>query len=130
MALMTRSWGLDLEMALRSLVRRSLSSSASTGRAPVALWRGSPNVDASRCFDPLVAEQDLQVLTDVLTEGEELLLADECARLLKRRRYEENHWDNVIVKFKEMERSRWSAGGSLCVSWLNWHGSSFTACAS
>ncbi|CAH0487517.1 unnamed protein product [Peronospora farinosa] len=47
-------------------------------------------------------------MLDVITKDEELLVADECSRILKRRRYEENHWDNAIVKFKEMERSRWS----------------------
>lgn len=103
-----------LPTALRgasSLARRArrLSSSASAA-PPTSLWRDAPNVDASRCFDPLVSEEDLQVLTDVLTEEEEMAVADECMKILKRRRYEENHWDSVIVKFKEMERSRWSPG--------------------
>jgi hypothetical protein len=108
-----------LPTALRSassLARRArqLSSSAASLQSPTptSLWRGVPNVDASRCFDPLVSEEDLQVLTDVLTEEEELVVADECMKILKRRRYEENHWDSVIVKFKEMERSRWSPGAS------------------
>lgn len=47
-------------------------------------------------------------MTDVVTEDEEKVVSDECLYLLKRRRYEVNHWDQVIIKFKEMERSRWS----------------------
>ncbi|UIZ26667.1 hypothetical protein KXD40_001565 [Peronospora effusa] len=62
----------------------------------------------TQCHDPLLNEGDLQIMLDVITKDEELLVADECSRILKRRRYEENHWDNAIVKFKEMERSRWS----------------------
>ncbi|OWZ21895.1 hypothetical protein PHMEG_0003476 [Phytophthora megakarya] len=63
---------------------------------------------ATHCHDPLVSEGDLQLMLDVITEDEEKVVADECSRILKRRRYEEDHWDNVIIKFKEMERSRWS----------------------
>jgi len=66
------------------------------------------NIDASRCIDPLVRESDLRVMEDIITEDEERVVADEGMKILKRRRYEEDHWDQVIVKFKEMERSRWS----------------------
>lgn len=88
-----------------------------------ARWAGEKNIDASRCTDPLVRESDLCVMEDIITEEEELLIADECMKILKRRRYEEDHWDSVIIKFKEMERSRWSAGVfclPLCaVYWIN-----------
>ncbi|GMF63813.1 unnamed protein product [Phytophthora fragariaefolia] len=91
-------------------LRRQLSSTAAASPSTAAsLWQGTYNIDATHCHDPLVSEGDLQVLLDVITEDEELVVADECTRILKRRRYEEGHWDNVIVKFKEMERSRWSA---------------------
>ncbi|KAJ0397534.1 hypothetical protein P43SY_003395 [Pythium insidiosum] len=72
-------------------------------------WRQSALVDPTKCADPLVGDGDLLVMPDVITEEEEQIVAEECKRLLRRRRYEENHWDSVIVKFKEMERSRWSA---------------------
>lgn len=75
-----------------------------------ALWKGVANIDASRCTDPLVRESDLRVMQDIITEDEERVVAEECMKILKRRRYEEDHWDQVIVKFKEMERSRWSTG--------------------
>ncbi|RMX62165.1 hypothetical protein DD238_003602 [Peronospora effusa] len=73
-----------------------------------SLWQNVYNLDMTQCHDPLLNEGDLQIMLDVITKDEELLVADECSRILKRRRYEENHWDNAIVKFKEMERSRWS----------------------
>jgi alkylated DNA repair protein alkB homolog 7 len=72
-------------------------------------WRTSPLVDASKLSDALVSDGDLLVMPELITEDEERVVADECAQLLKRRRYEVNHWDQVIIKFKEMERSKWSA---------------------
>lgn len=90
-------------------LRRLMSSSAAAASPASSLWQDVYNLDATHCHDPLVSEGDLQVLLDVITEDEEMVVADECARILKRRRYEEGHWDNVIIKFKEMERSRWSA---------------------
>ncbi|CAI5732932.1 unnamed protein product [Hyaloperonospora brassicae] len=74
-----------------------------------SLWPHAEHLDTTRCHDPLLRDDELQVVLDVVTEDEERLVADECTSRLRRRRYEENHWDNVIVKFKEMERSRWSA---------------------
>ncbi|RQM16214.1 hypothetical protein DD237_003009 [Peronospora effusa] len=92
-------------------VNISMSSSA-LAPFPVisrqSLWQNVYNLDMTQCHDPLLNEGDLQIMLDVITKDEELLVADECSRILKRRRYEENHWDNAIVKFKEMERSRWS----------------------
>lgn len=65
-------------------------------------------VDHTHCTDKLIDEGDLLVAPDVVTEEEECILAAECSKILRRRRYEEGHWDQVIEKFKEMERSRWS----------------------
>lgn len=94
-----------------SATSRWLSSHAQRrAAASVDVWHSEPLIDASRCTDALVQQSDLRVLENVITEQEELILAKECETLLRRRRYEENHWDQVIVKFKEMERSRWSAG--------------------
>ncbi|CAI5711666.1 unnamed protein product [Peronospora effusa] len=91
---------------------RRLTSSSALAPFPVisrqSLWQNVYNLDMTQCHDPLLNEGDLQIMLDVITKDEELLVADECSRILKRRRYEENHWDNAIVKFKEMERSRWS----------------------
>ncbi|RLN11002.1 hypothetical protein BBJ28_00019077 [Nothophytophthora sp. Chile5] len=106
-----------MRRSLRSFLplRRTLSTSAAAlpSSAPAtagatSLWEGVYNLDASKCHDPLVSEGDLGVMLDVITEDEEQVVADECSKILRRRRYEEDHWDSVIVKFKEMERSRWS----------------------
>ncbi|KAL4095342.1 hypothetical protein PRIC1_008716 [Phytophthora ramorum] len=99
-----------LSRPLRSFapLRRLLSSSPIAANEPTSLWQDVYNLDATHCHDPLVSEGDLQVVLDVITEDEEQVVADECSRILRRRRYEEDHWDNAIVKFKEMERSRWS----------------------
>ncbi|CCI40717.1 unnamed protein product [Albugo candida] len=51
-------------------------------------------------------------MEEVITEEEEDILVDECKQYLKRRKLEENHWDQVIVDFKEMERSKWSKESS------------------
>ncbi|KAF1794756.1 S-adenosyl-L-methionine-dependent methyltransferase [Phytophthora cactorum] len=81
----------------RSLVplRRLLSSSAVDAPASQSLWQDVYNLDATHCHDPLVSDGDLQIMLDVITEDEEKVLSDECSRILKRRRYEEDHWDNV-----------------------------------
>ncbi|RHZ29610.1 hypothetical protein DYB37_011514 [Aphanomyces astaci] len=76
-------------------------------------WQDSPLVDRSMCKDATLVWNDLQVMQDVLTLDEERLLADEAAALLRRRRYEVNHWDQVIVNFKEMETVKWSQGTVL-----------------
>ncbi|CAH0473912.1 unnamed protein product [Peronospora belbahrii] len=99
-------------LGLRAPFRHLRSSSSALSRLTAAssqsLWQDVYNLDATQCHDSLVNEEDLQIMLDVITEDEELVVADECSRFLKRRRYEKNHWDNVIVKFKEMECSRWS----------------------
>ncbi|CAI5743038.1 unnamed protein product [Peronospora destructor] len=93
-------------------LRRLWSSSASASFpaiSPQSLWQDVYNLDMTKCHDLLLNEGDLQIMLDVITKDEELVVADECSHILKRRRYEEDHWDNAIVKFKEMERFRWSA---------------------
>lgn len=103
----------------RSLAANRWLSTQAQHRAAASVdaWHGEPLIDASRCTDALVQPGDLRVLENVITEQEELILSKECETLLRRRRYEENHWDQVIVKFKEMERSRWSAGKRMgCVT--------------
>lgn len=108
------SWAPVRRLCCRS---RLLSTAAVVADKPTVatdashlLWGHVKNIDASLCTDPLVRESDLRVMEEIISEEEEMVVADECMKILKRRRYEEDHWDQVIVKFKEMERSRWSTG--------------------
>ena len=39
----------------------------------------------------------------VISESEEELLVDYISSILKRKRYEGNHWDSVIAQYKEVE---------------------------
>jgi alkylated DNA repair protein alkB family protein 7 len=73
-------------------------------------WKNHPLMDTSNCFDDQIDPLDLQLMEEVITEEEEQIVAEECIKVLRRRRYERNHWDNVIINFKEMERSpsKWS----------------------
>ena len=50
----------------------------------------------------------LRVWPDFITAEEETRLFEEVAPLLRRRRYSKNHWDSVIVNFRETERA-WAA---------------------
>ncbi|KAF4320515.1 hypothetical protein BBO99_00005533 [Phytophthora kernoviae] len=84
-------------------------STLAAAESSSSLWQDVYNIDATHCHDPLISEGDLKIMQNVITEEEEQVVADECSRILRRRRYEEDHWDNAIVKFKEMERSRWSS---------------------
>ncbi|ETV94055.1 hypothetical protein H310_12089 [Aphanomyces invadans] len=86
--------------AIKTCVARAFSTSYS--------WQDSHLVDRSMCHDEALCGNDLQVMEDVLSEHEERVLADEAAALLRRRRYEVNHWDQVIINFKEMETIKWS----------------------
>ncbi|KAL8013381.1 putative alpha-ketoglutarate-dependent dioxygenase alkB 7 [Plasmopara halstedii] len=85
-----------------------LSSSAVAASSRRILWQSVFNLDTTHFHDSLVSDDDLQIELDVITKDEEKVLSDECYHILKRRRYEISHWDNVILNFKEMERSRWS----------------------
>ncbi|KAH9103638.1 hypothetical protein AeMF1_020094 [Aphanomyces euteiches] len=86
---------------LSRLGARSYSSSYS--------WLESHLIDRSMCRDESLASNDLQVMEDVITCEEETLLANEASAQLRRRRYEVNHWDQVIINFKEMETVKWSS---------------------
>ncbi|XP_067320089.1 alpha-ketoglutarate-dependent dioxygenase alkB homolog 7, mitochondrial [Anolis sagrei] len=48
------------------------------------------------------------VVPGFLSEEEEALLVAELEPQLKRRRYEEEHWDGAIHKYRETEKSHWS----------------------
>ncbi|TYZ67143.1 hypothetical protein PybrP1_009705 [[Pythium] brassicae (nom. inval.)] len=92
----------------RPPLRRLLSTASSIPATTTAITTTATTLSSSAASNPLVRESDLRVAEDVITEDEERVVADECAAILRRRRYEDGHWDHVIVKFKEMERSRWS----------------------
>uniref|UniRef100_A0A8D2L979 Alpha-ketoglutarate-dependent dioxygenase alkB homolog 7, mitochondrial n=2 Tax=Varanus komodoensis TaxID=61221 RepID=A0A8D2L979_VARKO len=49
-----------------------------------------------------------RVVPAFLSEEEEALLAREVEPQLQRRRYENEHWDGAIHKYRETEKSRWS----------------------
>jgi alkylated DNA repair protein alkB family protein 7 len=55
-------------------------------------------------------DSDLQLIENVISDEEEGRLAEEASVLLRRRRYEKDHWDSVIINFKEMETRKWSQG--------------------
>ncbi|KDO30622.1 hypothetical protein SPRG_04522 [Saprolegnia parasitica CBS 223.65] len=101
-------------MGLRHRLVRRLS----TAPALPYSWATSDNVDRSLCCDPFLQPSDLQVMTDVISEDDEQRLADEAATLLRRRRYETDHWDQVIVNFKEMETTKWSAEANAILAHL------------
>uniref|UniRef100_G1KR87 Uncharacterized protein n=1 Tax=Anolis carolinensis TaxID=28377 RepID=G1KR87_ANOCA len=48
------------------------------------------------------------VVPGFLSEEEEALLVAELEPQLRRRRYEEEHWDGAIHKYRETEKSHWS----------------------
>ena len=45
---------------------------------------------------------------DAIDETEHATLVRECTEALKRRRYEDGHWDGVIHKFREVTKRTWS----------------------
>ncbi|XP_066473143.1 alpha-ketoglutarate-dependent dioxygenase alkB homolog 7, mitochondrial isoform X1 [Tiliqua scincoides] len=48
------------------------------------------------------------VVPGFLSEEEEALLARELEPQLRRRRYQDEHWDGAIHKYRETEKSHWS----------------------
>jgi hypothetical protein len=52
-------------------------------------------------------EPAVHVIRDVITKQQEQNLVDELIPVLKRRRYQRDHWDQVIVGYKEVERAYW-----------------------
>lgn len=105
---MLKSRSFCRSLVLAPTYRRLLSFLKGAAPTPQLLWQHASNLDATHCHDLLVSESDLRMELDVITEDEERVLSDECTSIFKRRRFEENHWDNIIIKYKEMERSRWS----------------------
>ena len=50
-----------------------------------------------------VSCKDLQFLEDVISEEQEKLLLTFIDSLIKRKRYDKNHFDNVIMNYRETE---------------------------
>ncbi|KAJ2937912.1 hypothetical protein O0L34_g14185 [Tuta absoluta] len=77
--------------------------------------KGDPNlIQVAASWPPeeqvelrIAALRDMQVLPDFITEEEEASLLAELEPVLKRMRYEFDHWDNAIHGFRETERSTW-----------------------
>lgn len=55
-----------------------------------------------------VISTDLLVYMDFVSEEEERSLLDEVEPHLKRLKYEENHWDDAILGYRETERKNWT----------------------
>ncbi|XP_063628414.1 alpha-ketoglutarate-dependent dioxygenase alkB homolog 7, mitochondrial isoform X1 [Cydia splendana] len=60
--------------------------------------------------------QGMQVLPDFVTEAEEGMLLAELEPMLKRIRYEFDHWDNAIIGFRETERRSWTPTNEAIIS--------------
>ncbi|CAH0696506.1 unnamed protein product [Spodoptera exigua] len=59
---------------------------------------------------------DMQVYPDFISEKEENALLLELEPVLRRMRYEFDHWDNAIQGFRETERRDWSSESSVVLS--------------
>ncbi|XP_026313471.1 alpha-ketoglutarate-dependent dioxygenase alkB homolog 7, mitochondrial [Hyposmocoma kahamanoa] len=55
----------------------------------------------------MAVQRDMQVLPEFISEQEETSLLAELEPVLKKMRYEFDHWDNAIHGFRETERSAW-----------------------
>ena len=74
-------------------------------------------LQTSRARTLLGSPHAVCIIPEVITPAQEKTLVRELEPVLKRRRYEHDHWDQVIVGFKEVERPFWSdpenVGGNL-----------------
>lgn len=55
----------------------------------------------------LGSDKAVRVVQNAITKTEEAALVAELDPILKRRRYQRDHWDNVIIGYKEVERAHW-----------------------
>ncbi|XP_053692784.1 alpha-ketoglutarate-dependent dioxygenase alkB homolog 7, mitochondrial [Sabethes cyaneus] len=56
---------------------------------------------------------DMTVITDFITEREEQTMLEELEPVLKRIRYELDHWDDAIHGYRETERKHWFPANRL-----------------
>ncbi|KAI0978908.1 hypothetical protein GJ496_005086 [Pomphorhynchus laevis] len=66
----------------------------------------STDVDALQLDNDF--KRGIYFVKDFITEEESSNLIKEINPLMRRRRYEYDHWDNAICGYKELERSDWS----------------------
>eukprot|EP01036_Dinobryon_divergens_P028314 gene28314-37245_t len=64
---------------------------------------------SKRNFQVTSEDTDLQLLLNVINEKEESILVGYLSSLLSRKKYQGNHWDDVISEYKEIELQRKSA---------------------
>ncbi len=86
--------------------RRSLSSSThdvGRGSRCAGRWIEARDVESRDILE------NVSVVQEVITERESQLLVSDCEKKLKRRRYEDGHWDGVIHSFREVTAVQWSA---------------------
>lgn len=57
-------------------------------------------------------QESFKVHKDFINENEEKLLDSEVLPILKRLRYEEDHWDAAILGYRETEKKDWNLENS------------------
>ncbi|CAH2229738.1 jg4502 [Pararge aegeria aegeria] len=60
--------------------------------------------------------QHMRILPNFVSEDEETALLAEVEPVLKRMRYEFDHWDNAIEGFRETERGKWNTQNEAILS--------------
>lgn len=85
---------------------RALSTSAAAGAAAPSSSSSHALIDWSQA-DPALARDTLQLLPEVITREEEQRLVDELEKPLRRRRLMRDHWDSVILHYREVEKRQW-----------------------
>lgn len=69
--------------------------------------------------------QDMSLTLDFITEQEEAQLQAEFEKVMKRMRYEYDHWDNAIHGYREREKGDWSPENEQIFKRI--HNKAFTA---
>lgn len=69
--------------------------------------------------------QDMSLTLDFITEQEEAQLQTEFEKVMKRMRYEYDHWDNAIHGYREREKGDWSPENEQIFKRI--HSKAFTA---
>ena len=64
---------------------------------------------STKCNETNHVPSGIKVWPDFVTEAEEMTLMKEIDRKWRRLKYQQNHWDNAIQNYRELELSRWSS---------------------
>ncbi|XP_053154597.1 alpha-ketoglutarate-dependent dioxygenase alkB homolog 7, mitochondrial [Hemicordylus capensis] len=102
-------------VAARQQLQRRLQQSARRARCgeevqplpPLEAW-ASPSSGSSAALWRRLRAGGLSVVPVFVSEEEEALLVGELEPQLRRRRYQDAHWDGAIHKYRETEKSHWS----------------------